>query len=364
MSKARTPADPVHLAVGAAGSGEPAVEPGARGQDGRRLTGLTSRGQRGERLAGVSAAGSARPGARRRGRSHRPRSRRGRHPEHEPVADRTAIGRASRSGHDLPTVGQGRAVPAPRRIVASTLSVPMWSRNVAPGRGGHRRGARSPSSDGRPSRTQHPVAGEHRRVGGEDLPAPARRSRPARFEGDPSSAADPVQRPAVDLDPADPDRGPPGSRRSSSPRAIDPPRSEPVTTAPRPFTVKTRSIGSRTGRAGSATRPSTTRSRSPTRAARSSAIPAPLGDATARTGEPARPSGRPAAGRPRPRSQSAPRRRRRTSSTATQPVADPERVEQLEVLQVWARGPSSAATTRRAASTSPAPTSMFPTSRS
>ena len=175
---------------------------------------------------------------------------------------------------------------------------------------------------------------------------------------------------AVDLDVADPDGRSPGTSRSVAPRAREPPRSVPVTTAPRPLTEKTRSIARRTGPSRrlevgcEAPDASIQLPRAPPRR-RSSPVPRPPTADTARIGDPASERSGEELGdlsrRPRQRGRHRPRS---AFVTTASPTSMPSASSSSRCSSVCARGPSSAATTSIAASISPAPTSMLPTSRS
>ena len=154
--------------------------------------------------------------------------------------------------------------------------------------------------------------------------------------------------------------------RRFAPRASAPPRSVPVTTVPRPLIRNARSMARRTGRADSATQPgsASTRSRSPTSPARSSSIPSPVVPDTTTIGAPASAVD---ASRAATSSHTSPVRSAATRSAfvmATSACRTSSASSRSRCSWVWARRPSSAATTSRAASISPAPTSMLPTSRS
>ena len=138
-----------------------------------------------------------------------------------------------------------------------------------------------------------------------------------------------------------------------------------MTTVPRPLTAKTRSIARRAAGGSTADRAAGTRRAAPTSAARTSSRPSP----TCR-----RDRQRPGSRRGSSREQSAPRRSRHLGRaerptrsvfvTTARPSPIPSASSSSRCSSVWARGPSSAATTSSAASISPAPTSMLPTRRS
>ena len=122
----------------------------------------------------------------------------------------------------------------------------------------------------------------------------------------------------------------PGTSRSVSPGATGPPRRLPVTTVPRPRTAKTRSIASRAP-AGRARRASTTSAAS---ASRTSSIPSPVCADASSTGTPA--SVVRASSAWTSAAQLVPPRgvgREVRLRHHRQPAPDPERVEQLEVLE-------------------------------
>ena len=154
----------------------------------------------------------------------------------------------------------------------------------------------------------------------------------------------------------------PGTSRSVDPARTVPPRRLPVTTVPRPLTVKLRSMASR------APRPSPRRASMPLAsdsiAARTSSMPSPVVADAARTGAPASVV---AARRASTSAATAAVRAGSTRSafvTTTRPSRIPIASSSPRCSTVWAFGPSSAATTSSAASISPAPTSMLPTRRS
>ena len=89
--------------------------------------------------------------------------------------------------------------------------------------------------------------------------------------------------PAMDLDLAHADAGAAGSATSSEPGSTGPSRSVPVTTVPRPFTEKTRSIASLAD--GRSAAPGIARSRRATSAARRSSRPVPVTPDAARIGD-------------------------------------------------------------------------------
>ena len=152
----------------------------------------------------------------------------------------------------------------------------------------------------------------------------------------------------------------PGTSRRVSPRDSGPPRSVPVTTAPRPFTPKTRSMASVAGRADGSRSPSQARPARPApRRARPRSCQTRRGP-----GLPARDVG---ASRSVTARTTAATRSGSTASilvTTAMPAETPSASSSARCSRVWARGPSSAATTSSAASISPAPTSMLPTSLS
>ena len=151
----------------------------------------------------------------------------------------------------------------------------------------------------------------------------------------------------------------PGTSRRVSPRDSGPPRSVPVTTAPRPLTPKTRSMASVAGRGRIAVAEPSAANANRTASRPSAVVP----DA-ARTGLPARDV---AANRSVTALMTAATRSGSTASilvTTAMPAETPSASSSARCSRVWARGPSSAATTISAASISPAPTSMLPTSLS
>ena len=155
----------------------------------------------------------------------------------------------------------------------------------------------------------------------------------------------------------------PGISRSIMSRPTGPPRRLPVTTVPRPRTANTRSMASR-GWPSNVAR-DLARSASVAIAARTSSKPSPVvADATS-TGAPARVV---RSSSPRVAAMSAARRSASDARSAFVTTAIPSVIASASrssrCSSVWAFGPSSAATTSSAASISPAPTSMLPTSRS
>ena len=194
-----------------------------------------------------------------------------------------------------------------------------------------------------------------------------------RLERDP-----PLRLSAVRPGPADPTEAPwtwtsrtrtvpsPGTSLSVAPVASGPPRRVPVTTSPRPLTWKTRSIARREPDEAAPRSPTAMRARSrrSTNAIRNASRPVPRVDETGTTGDPSNdvPASRPMISAVTARVRASPA----TSIfvTTTMPCRSPRADNSDRCSIVCARGPSSAATTRRAASISPAPTSMLPTRRS
>ena len=235
----------------------------------------------------------------------------------------TAIGAASRRIAAADPSGRSSASRPLRPTLASTAAVPRWSRARA--RSGQRRGEPD----------EEPVAGDDRRVVGQDEAAmqvarldagqvERRPPGPARLDGR-----------AVDLDLADPD-GPVARHEPerACPRPAARPRSVPVTTTPRPLTAKTRSIGEARAAATAAAPPgSTTRSRSvdERRAQRRRSRPRPRTTRRAPASRRAT-SRRAAAGSPRRPRPSAPAPATSAFVTTATPCRIAERVEQREVL--------------------------------
>ena len=273
----------------------------------------------------------------------------------------TAIGPASRRIAERGSVGQVERVPAAPADARLDRRGPEHGGAPATDRAwpcAARRGpGRWPRPTGRPSA----------RARGGARPA----STPARLSAvRPGSAA--IDGRAVDLDLADPDRPvarhEPEGGAASEPR----PRSVPVTTTPRPLTAKTRSIASRATRLAGARSPAARGTAAPA-TSRRAARPARRATPRSRRHPPTRrrrPASRraivPSSSRATAATTSAVRAGPATSAlvTTATPCRIPSASSSARCSIVWARGPSSAATTSIAASISPAPTSMLPTSRS
>ncbi len=222
----------------------------------------------------------------------------------------------------------------PRRITPDDCAVPRWSRIAVPPASGE-----AETGPGSPSRTDRRSATSSRSVattvGSTASTLPRRmaaRSAPARL-----AARRPPGPPASTTAPRTcSSRGrtgcPPGSSRSDALRCSGPPRSVPVTTVPRPRTPKTRSTASRAG-PGAPAPSRRARSRRSTRATRRSSSPVPSVDETDRIGAPASVV---RSTRARTRFETVESRSGGTRSalvTATTAVDQPERVEELEMLQ-------------------------------
>ena len=185
---------------------------------------------------------------------------------------------------------------------------------------------------------------------------PPRRPTPRRFTATRATGADGGTVSPRHWSPRTRTRCPPGQRQPS-PTASVPAPSVPVTTVPLPRIVNERSTKNRTRAAASGCGSETT---SRSRAARSSASPCPLSPLTGTASTAPRLV-------PASRSTDSARAARVGEVAAghrDQPVPDPQRVQDRDVLRVCARQPSSAATTSSAAGTGPAPASMVGTNRS
>ena len=182
---------------------------------------------------------------------------------------------------------------------------------------------------------------------------------PARFSATRPPSATRSTAAAVDLELADPDvAARPARAAGGRPRASGPPRSVPVTTSAAARTVKARSMAS----AGRSSQSATTRAAS-ARERRPHRRRCPRRDAGRGHDRDRRP---PTSARTVVDDRVDPLRgrRRRPWSRRRGPAVDPSASSSARCSSVWARGPSSAATTSIAASISPAPTSMLPTRRS
>ena len=155
-----------------------------------------------------------------------------------------------------------------------------------------------------------------------------------------------------------------GRSAASSPSAICPESSVPVTTVPKPFMEKARSMGRNTG--PSAGR-SVTSPASRAISARSPSSPSPVAEDTGTTAAPSRnvPFVASRTSCSRSGSQSAPSSGRRSDFvTATSPRGTPRRRQMSRCSRVWGITPSSAAMTSTTRSMPPAPAAIARTNRS
>ena len=285
-----------------------------------------------------------------------------------------AMGRSSCRSPTARPSGRGRASP---RSTAPAWSVPVWSLAGTPSSGGQASWGRRPGSAAGPSSTTRRRSVEETRSGPGSWVATstwprrtASRSTPVRLSatrpprGPSGTAASWTSRPRIRATRS------PGRRSTRCPMVSGRPREVPVMTRPRPRTAKTRSTASHApaascGRVLDDRSPGgSMASRRVAKAARSASRPAPPTAETATMGTPERlvPARRSAT--------SAATSARRDADTrsafvsATMPRAMPIAWSRPRCSNVWARGPSSTATTRSAASISPTPTSMLPMSLS
>ena len=302
------------------------VEPGCRIAAGRR-----------QRRRALGREAPARDAARRerveddaaaRGRAGR------RLAEREPVAGR-GRDRPRRGGGSRATLPSGRSIASrgPRTTSASTWSVPRWSRRRSRSAGDGGGLARRAPPDA--ERDEDPRRGDDPGIGGQDGAA---------RDGRRLDAAEQERGPAAGRRPRPSPRGPgprgrarrasPGTSRSVSPGATGPPRRLPVTTVPRPL-HREDPVDREPRRAPvRRRRPSTRAASAPS--ARAHAVD-PLPRLRRRERAPATPA---SVVRASSASTSAASSSRRAASvarsafvTTASPSPDPERVEQLEVLE-------------------------------
>ena len=345
----------------------------------------------GRRPRVAATAGAVASATSRSGVARRREAPRGGSASIDPAAGERAAGR--RPAEDEPVAGRDRdrlreaenrdepRRPAARRrrgqlrpTVASTRAVPAWTSTRAPIT---RQRLRPPSAPA--------VAQRRRRAEGDERSDPWRRppgrSVEHRAPGDRRRARSPARLIATSGRPRRAStsrpwtwssrtrtRSPPGTSRSASRRRSAPPRRRAgddgaaAADAERAVDREPRAAGRRRRRRAPAQRPRREARRAPP--GRRRAPPRSTPDAT-RTGAPReRRRGERAPGPPRRPRRRDRRRPRRPSSRPRARRRSPSASSSSRCSSVWARGPSSAATTSIAASISPAPTSMLPTSRS